>query len=119
MRTKRYVAAGDIVRVELPYSEVCVHMRVAGKRMLAEVRESGAWGHCIQLLRDDYQPFSSPILTGEAGFYREGNQLYCYTDDPLPPGVHCLGKPGYYHGADEDCPLCREANLHVNPDLPF
>lgn len=53
---------GDTVSVELPYSEVCMHMRVAGKTMMVSVREHGA-----QLLNPDGSVFSFPITHGEAG----------------------------------------------------
>jgi hypothetical protein len=53
---------GDTVRVELPYSEVCMHMRVAGKIMSVHVQEHGA-----QLVTGDGRPFSFPITHGEAG----------------------------------------------------
>ena len=65
---KRYVNTGDIVSVEPPFSEVCMHMRVAGKRMSVQFlgERRGA-----QILNDDGSNFSFPILPGEAGFYRE------------------------------------------------
>jgi len=53
---------GERVTVELPYSEVCMHMRVAGKRMDVEVLPDGA-----QLLNADGSKFSFPITHGEAG----------------------------------------------------
>lgn len=51
-------------RLELPYSEVCMHMHVAGKEM---------WGlliseQAVQLYDDDCKPFSFPIGRGEAGW---------------------------------------------------
>jgi hypothetical protein len=67
------LSPGDRVRLVLPHSEVCMHMRVAGTRMLAEVREGG-----VQLLNPDGSPFSFPILHGEAGVYRDSRGLYAY-----------------------------------------
>ena len=51
----------------LPYSEVCQHMKIAGKEMLCEL--IGTIDRpMVQIYKDD-QPFSAPILTGEAGVY--------------------------------------------------
>ena len=69
----------DAIRVELPYSEVCMHMRVAGKRMW--VRPVGE--HMAQLLNDDGSHFSIPVTRGEAG---------------LPP-LPARGRPGRQSGA--------------------
>lgn len=55
-------SVGDTVRVTLPWSEVCMHMRVAERSMLVRVEPNGA-----QLLNDDLTPFSFPITHGEAG----------------------------------------------------
>lgn len=58
----------DAFRLTLAYSEVCMHMRVAGKTMW--VRPTNFNGHefiGIQLLNDDGSNFSFPILKGEAG----------------------------------------------------
>jgi hypothetical protein len=37
-----YVAVGDVVRVRLPWSEVCMHMQVAGKPMWVAIVDAGA-----------------------------------------------------------------------------
>lgn len=63
----RAVRPGDRVRIELPYSEVCMHMRVAGKAM--DVRMTGGRYPMAQLLNPDGTEFSAPILTSEAGIY--------------------------------------------------
>lgn len=57
-----YALDGMVVAVELPYSEVNMHMRVAGKVMNVEVHPTMA-----QILSDDGKPFSFPITHGEAG----------------------------------------------------
>jgi hypothetical protein len=76
------VRAGDRVRLELPFSEVCMHMRVAGQVMTVEViggtYADGRPSFTAQLHRDDGQPFSFPILTAEAGIYGYGDDMYCY-----------------------------------------
>lgn len=53
---------GTRVTVELPYSEVCMHMRVAGKTMAVDVLPTMA-----QLIDSDGRNFSFPITHGEAG----------------------------------------------------
>jgi len=65
------VQAGDVVRLRLPWSEVCMHMRVAGKPMNIQVVVEGT-STVAQLLTDDGTRFSSPILLGEAGIYTDG-----------------------------------------------
>ena len=72
---KRFAAIGERVQLELPYSEVCMHMRVAGKVMQAEILPSA---YSAQLYSLDGRPFSAPITTSEAGFYREAERFYYY-----------------------------------------
>jgi len=57
---------GSTVTVELPYSEACMHMRVAGKTMEVLVLQNGA-----QLFDSDGKEFSFPITHGEAGIIAE------------------------------------------------
>jgi hypothetical protein len=66
-----YLQAGDVVRVRLPWSEVCMHMRVAGKPMNVQIVVEGTYP-VGQLLNDDGTRFSSPILLGEAGVHTDG-----------------------------------------------
>lgn len=61
----------------MPYSEVCMHMQISGKVMRFEVVSQ----HMVQLYRDDGTPFSSPITTGEAGLFSQGDGWYYYPDD--------------------------------------
>lgn len=61
---KRIVKPGDVVMVELPWSEVCMYMGVAGKVRRVQVRSNGA-----QILHESGTPFSMPISHGEAGIY--------------------------------------------------
>jgi hypothetical protein len=60
----------NIVRVTLPYSEVCMSMRVAGKEMNVEVLETGG----AQILDENGKPFSFPITLGEAGLSQFARQ---------------------------------------------
>jgi hypothetical protein len=52
------------VRVTLPYSEVCMHMRVAGKEMWVLPLPNSSMA---QLLNEDGSRFSIPVTRGEAG----------------------------------------------------
>lgn len=48
--------------VELPYSEVCMHMRIAGREAEVELLPNG-----MAQVYLDGRPFSAPITCGEAG----------------------------------------------------
>lgn len=50
--------------LSLPYSEVCMHMKVAGQVMLGELRENDM----VQLYELNGREFSFPITRGEAGW---------------------------------------------------
>jgi hypothetical protein len=78
------LAVGDVVAIELPGSEVCVHMRVAGKTMSVRVLADGM----AQLLTETGEPFSFPVTWGEAGIYRDAlgaPYLSTYTDQADVP----------------------------------
>ena len=75
----RTVRPGDRVRIELPYSEVCMHMRVAGRVM--DVRMTEGRYPMAQLLSPDGSEFSAPILTAEAGIFGDVERgFYCYPE---------------------------------------
>lgn len=73
MTTIQRVTVGDIVRLCLPWSEVCAHMRVAD-----EVRSVRVLEHWVQILNDDGTPFSFPVTHGEAGIYRDAEGLFIH-----------------------------------------
>lgn len=75
MKVMKRVQPGEVVRVELPYSEVCMHLRVAGEQVQVSVLVDGA-----QLLDESDRPFSFAITHGEAGIYRDAAGLYTYTE---------------------------------------
>jgi hypothetical protein len=58
---------------EMPYSEVCMHMRVAGRRMWIAGADGPLYGgidivaRMIQLYDEHGRKFSAPITRGEAG----------------------------------------------------
>lgn len=58
----------------MPYSEVCVHMRIAGKPMWVEMINK----NLAQLYDLNHQKFSAPILYCEAGIYRGNGEFYTY-----------------------------------------
>jgi hypothetical protein len=72
-RRKRYVRVGETITHEVAYSEVAMHMRVAGTDMAMRLQSGGRgpWDFAVQLLNPDGRPFSAPILPGEAGLYRD------------------------------------------------
>ena len=78
------VRPGDHVRIELPFSEVCMHMRVAGRVM--DVRMTEGRYPMAQLLNPDGSEFSAPILTAEAGIYGDVDRgFYCYPPKAAAP----------------------------------
>jgi len=64
---------GQVFRTVLPYSEVCMHMRIAGTPKLVCVLSRSA-----QILNDDGTPFSFPVSHGEAGIYDTSGSWYAY-----------------------------------------
>lgn len=62
---------GDERTLTLPWSEVCMHMRVAGTTMTG--RLVGTRYPMVQLVTDEGRLFSAPITTGEAGWDRFGS----------------------------------------------
>ena len=75
---KMYTNPGHQVLIECPYSEVCMHMQVAGKTMWAELRLCPEGCDSVQLYRLDGSVFSGPITPGEAGFYQDNGGYYYY-----------------------------------------
>lgn len=50
----------------MPYSEVCVHLGVAGKELIGELTDSGRMVQLYEL--DGEKQISFPITRGEAGW---------------------------------------------------
>ena len=61
-----FITPGQTFEIELPWSEVCMHMRVAGIRMRAELTTGE---HPMVQLWKDGRRFSGPVTTGEAGLF--------------------------------------------------
>jgi hypothetical protein len=78
---RRLIGPYQEFTVELPFSEVCMHLRVAGTRMRARLAHNGM----VQLLGPDGSPFSFPITAGEAGLGHDPHDgWYLETDQPDP-----------------------------------
>lgn len=71
------VKPGDVVNVMLPYSEVCMHLKVAGRTRPVEVLAAGA-----QILNWDGTNYSFPVTHGEAGIYQDATGLYIQVGQP-------------------------------------
>lgn len=61
----------DSVNLMLPYSEVCMHLKVAGRTRPVEILPDG-----VQIYNWDGTKFSFPITHGEAGVFTDANGLY-------------------------------------------
>jgi hypothetical protein len=72
---------GQELVLELPYSEVCMHLRVAGTRMRARLLPNGM----VQLLQPDGREFSFPITAGEAGLHHDHDGWHRVAADPPEP----------------------------------
>lgn len=71
-----HIEMGETGRAEMPYSEVCMHMLIAGK--VFDFKIVGDRYPMIQLLNPDGSQFSGPITTGEAGVYSQDDRLFYY-----------------------------------------
>jgi hypothetical protein len=87
----QYVKPGETVTVELPWSEVCMSMRVAGRATRVQLIDPDGEGrHMLaQIFDDEGRPFSFPVLASEAGFYRNTDGWYCYPPSPTACGWTC------------------------------
>ncbi|MEU1816158.1 hypothetical protein ABZ543_13305 [Streptomyces roseifaciens] len=76
---------GDLVRLEMPASEVMQHMKVVGQVFEVEIRANSA-----QLYKDG-QPFSIPVSWGEAGLYTDQltKKPYSYTAERIREAATC------------------------------
>ena len=67
--------------LELPSSEVCLHLGVAGTRMRARLEPNGM----VQLLDADGRAFSFPITAAEAGLDHDQDGWSSLVADPPDP----------------------------------
>ncbi|HEV8653587.1 MAG TPA: hypothetical protein VG276_30360 [Actinomycetes bacterium] len=77
---KRLIRPTEEFTIELPYSEVCMHLRVAGTRMRARLQPN----RMVQLLQPDGTDFSFPITDGEAGLYTDEQGAWLLTAHEEP-----------------------------------
>jgi hypothetical protein len=77
---KRLIRSTEEFTIELPYSEVCMHLRVAGTRMRARLQAN----RMVQLLGPDGTDFSFPITDSEAGLYTDEQGAWLLTADKEP-----------------------------------
>ena len=78
---KRLIHPNQETILQLPYSEVCMHLRVAGTRMRARLQPAGM----VQLLDADGREFSFPITTAEAGLHHDHDGWSSVVADPPDP----------------------------------
>jgi hypothetical protein len=78
------IRPGERAEIELPFSEVCMHMKVAGKRLPVELVEtpqylSEHFSYHAQIFDADGNKMGAPVTLGEAGIYRtDANFFYHY-----------------------------------------
>ena len=95
---KLTVEADELYSAYMPFSEVCMHMRVAGKRMWFKMYNLPHPMVQLYYRRGEkkqgdiaitpLEVFSGPITTGEAGIYHQGTNeeyrvgigFYCYPE---------------------------------------
>jgi hypothetical protein len=77
---KRLIRPTEEFAIQLPYSEVCMHLRVAGTRMRARLQPN----RMVQLLHPDGTDFSFPITDSEAGLYTDEQGAWLITADEEP-----------------------------------
>jgi hypothetical protein len=66
---RKEINPGGYAEIELPFSEVAMHMGVAGTVMIVQLIVSEEGQFCAQLYTDELKRFSAPITIGEAGIY--------------------------------------------------
>jgi len=78
MKQQVFVRRGTLFANEMPFSEVCMFMGIAGKIMGCEI----VGDRPVVQLYDipSKQPFSFPILLGEAGVFEQDGKYYVYRE---------------------------------------
>jgi len=83
---KQLIHPNQETTLELPYSEVCMHLRVAGTRMRARLVADGM----VQLLDPEGREFSFPITAAEAGLDHDRDGWSSVVADPPDPLADAL-----------------------------
>jgi hypothetical protein len=82
---------GDKVAIRLPWSEVMMHLGLAGRLMLVELTPTGG----AQVRNPDNSPVSFPVLPSEAGiFTRDDGTFYTYPEVVPGPVHRSTQRPG-------------------------
>ena len=84
MKEPVYAEFNERVVLEMPFSEVCVHMRIAGTVMMAELLPT-EYSATAQIYTLEGNTFSFPVTYSEAGFYKDQNGYYYYPHYYYPP----------------------------------
>lgn len=69
------IQVGEKGKKQMPYSEVCMHLGVAGQKLEFQLLTNRS----VQLFREDGSFLSFPILPGEAGLYQDDTGFYYHT----------------------------------------
>jgi hypothetical protein len=77
---KRLIRPTEEFTTQLPCSEVCLHLGVAGTQMRARLEPN----QMVQLLQPDGSQFSFPITAAEAGLESDGQGAWLTTVDGKP-----------------------------------
>lgn len=64
---RHYVSDGEIFRLCLTYSEVCMFMRIAGQCRTVQFRERSHGGGVVYIYDADGRPYGPPVSPAEAG----------------------------------------------------
>lgn len=70
------IKPGEFGYAKMPYSEVCMHMRVSGKPMKFLLKDQEY--PSVQLYDEEGREYSSPITRGEGGVFEDKEGYYYY-----------------------------------------
>ena len=83
------IQPGETALMELPFSEVNMHMGVAGRemnvRLVAADTRDGRLVYAAQIVREDGSNYTAPISIGEAGIFQTGSYEFGYHFHYYPP----------------------------------
>jgi hypothetical protein len=88
---KRLIRPNEEFTTTLPFSEVCMHLRVAGTRMRARLEPN----RMVQLPGPDGSEFTFPITDGEAGLDTDEQGVWLLTvdEEPAQPAADAPADP--------------------------
>lgn len=105
-------APGERHAITLPYSEVCIHMRVAGRTTEVELSANGREAQ----IYIDGRPYSTAVLPGEAGILESDGRRYGYLRHTPEAASREASADGerYVAGMGEKIPVSR-----LRPDATY